>query len=101
MVSPGESPPRRGAAADRALPRASVARALPPRPCRSADLSTEEGRHQFATYLVGAMHGPALRADPSKVPKPGDAVGIDTLGLEGQEYKDMVQSCADACIIMC
>ena len=101
MASPGESPPRRPAAAARARPRASVARALPPRPCRSADLSTEEGRHQFATYLVGAMHGPALRADPSKVPKPGDAVGIDTLGLEGQEYKDMVQSCADACIIMC
>ena len=42
-----------------------------------------------------------MRADPSKVPKPGDAVGIDTLGLAGQEYKDMVQSCADASIIMC
>ena len=88
-------PPKRARAAPaRALLR--VAHALAPRRCRSADLNTEEGRLQFAAYVRGAIHGRTCDASKS----PSFIMDIESLGLDGRSYKELVRSCADACIIM-
>ena len=92
-VRPPRPPKRARAAPARALLR--VAHALAPRRCRSADLNTEEGRLQFAAYVRGAIHGRTCDASKS----PSFIMDIESLGLDGRSYKELVRSCADACII--